>query len=135
MGKLDEAREMFAKDRFATDQCGAVIEEVVENYAKCSMKITDLHRNAVGGVMGGAIYTLADFAFAIASNFGQENACVSITGNATFLSGSRGTMLFAEANLLKKGKNNSFYEVKVYDDLDRQIAVIQFTGAHVPAKA
>ncbi len=135
MGKLDEAREMFLKDRFATEQCSAVIEEIGPNYAKCSMQIRDVHRNAYGGVMGGAIYTLADFAFAVASNFDQENATVSITGNATFLSGSRGSSLFAEARLLKDGKNNCFYEVNVYDDLDRQIAVVSFTGAHVPAKA
>ena len=66
---MDEARKMFAKDRFATEQTGAVIEEVAPNYAKCSMQIMDQHRNAYGGVMGGAIYTLADFAFAVASNF------------------------------------------------------------------
>ncbi len=131
MGKLEEVREMFAKDRFATEQTGAAIEEVAPHYARCSMKITDSHRNAYGGVMGGAIYTLADFAFAVASNFDQENATVSITGNAAFLSASRGSMLFAEAVLLKDGKNNCFYEVKVTDDLDKQIAVVNFTGAHV----
>lgn len=132
MEKLDEARKMFAKDRFATEQTGTVIEEIAPDYAKCSMKITDSHRNAYGGVMGGAIYTLADFAFAVASNFDKENACVSINGNASFLSGSRGSMLFAEAKLLKDGKNNCFYEVNVSDDLGREIAVVTFTGAHVP---
>lgn len=134
MDKLEQAREMFAKDRFATEQTGAVVEEVAPNHAKCSMKITEKHRNAYGSVMGGAIYTLADFAFAVASNFEQEKACVSINGNAVFLSASRGSTLYAEADLLKDGKNNCFYEVNVYDDLDRRIAVVTFTGAHIDAR-
>ena len=66
MTKLEEARQIFAADKYATDASGIVIEEVGENYAKCSMKLTDVHRNAFGGVMGGAIYTLADFTFAVA---------------------------------------------------------------------
>ena len=131
MTKLEEAREIFAKDLFATRQTGVVIEAVGENYAKCSMVITDNHRNAYGGVMGGAIYTLADYAFAVASNFEQENATVSITGNASFLSASRGSVLYAEAKLLKDGRNNCFYEVSVWDDLDKKIASVTFTGAHV----
>ena len=131
MTKLEEAREIFAKDLFATKQTGVVIEAVGENYAKCSMEITENHRNAYGGVMGGAIYTLADYAFAVASNFDQEKATVSITGNASFLSASRGSVLYAEAKLLKDGRNNCFYEVLVWDDLEKQIASVAFTGAHV----
>ena len=69
MGTIKEAREIFANDRYATVLSGAFIEEIGENYAKCSMKITADHRNAYGGIMGGSIYTLADFAFAVASNF------------------------------------------------------------------
>ena len=131
MTKLEEAREIFAKDLFATKQTGVVIEEVGENYAKCSMVITENHRNAYGGVMGGAIYTLADYAFAVASNFDQEAATVSITGNASFLSASKGSVLYAEAKLLKDGRNNCFYEVSVWDDTDKKIASVAFTGAHV----
>ena len=134
MTKLEEAREIFAKDLFATKQTGVVIEEVGENYAKCSMVITENHRNAYGGVMGGAIYTLADYAFAVASNFDQEAATVSITGNASFLSASKGSVLYAEAKLLKDGRNNCFYEVNVWDDTDKMIASVTFTGAHVPKK-
>ena len=55
MGTIEEAREIFANDRYATVLSGAYIEEIGENYAKCSMKITDDHRNAYGGVMGGSI--------------------------------------------------------------------------------
>ena len=52
-----ETVELFAKDRFATCN-GAVIDEVGEHYAKCSLKLEDIHRNAMGAVMGGVYFTL-----------------------------------------------------------------------------
>ena len=60
MTKLEEARLFFAKDRFATEN-GAVIDEIGEHYAICSMEITPHHQNAAGRVMGGAVFMLADF--------------------------------------------------------------------------
>lgn len=132
MGTLEEARKEFSKDLYATELSGAVIDEIGDNYAKCSMALTPKHKNAYGGIMGGAIYTLADFAFAVASNYGKECATVSLVGQANFMSATKGNKLFAEARLLKDGKRNSFFEVTVTDDLDKLIAVVSFTGAHVP---
>ena len=62
---IEEVREMFTHDRFATEN-GAVIDEIGDHYAKCSMQLTDKHKNALGAVMGGVPFTLADFAFAVA---------------------------------------------------------------------
>mgnify|MGYP003210662590 CR=1 FL=1 len=59
--------KLFENDRFATEN-GAVIEEVEEHYAQCSLKLGSRHRNAMGAVMGGVYFTLADFAFAVAGN-------------------------------------------------------------------
>ena len=53
---LEEAQELFKNDRFATTN-GAKIEEITDDHCICSMEITDNHRNALGGVMGGAIFT------------------------------------------------------------------------------
>ena len=131
MGKLEEARKEFAKDRYATVLSGIEIDEVGDHYAKCSMKITDDHRNAYGGIMGGAIYTLADFAFAVASNFDSDNLTVSLVGQASFMSMSRGSVLSGEARLIKDGRGHCFYDVEISDDLGKSIAVVSFTGAHI----
>ncbi|MBQ3905680.1 MAG: PaaI family thioesterase [Lachnospiraceae bacterium] len=131
MSKLEQAREIFAKDLYATKMSGIQIDEVGDHYSKCSMPLTENHRNAYGGIMGGCIYTLADFAFAVASNFDQENLTVSLVGQASFLNMSRGSILYAEAKLIKDGRTNAFYEINVYDDLGKDIAVVSFTGAHV----
>ena len=131
MSSLQEAREIFSKDKYATSASGIVIEEVLENYAKCSMKLTDIHRNAFGGVMGGAIYTLADFTFAVASNYGKDRLTASLTGQASFLSMSRGSVLYAESELIKDGRQNCFYQIRVYDNLGKDIATVSFTGVHI----
>ena len=131
MEKLEEARKIFSKDLYATKLSGAIIEEVGDNFAKCSMPLTENHKNAYGAVMGGAIYTLADFAFAVASNFEKDKATVSLVGQATFIAASKGNTLFAEAKLLKDGNRNCFYEVKVTDDTAKLIATVSFTGAHI----
>jgi acyl-CoA thioesterase len=134
LGTLEEAKNIFSKDLYATELSGIEIDEIGKDYAKCSMKLTEKHRNAYGGIMGGAIYTLADFAFAVASNYEKEQATVSLVGQATFMSATNGSILFAEARLLKDGKRNSFFEVTVSDDLKKTIAIVSFTGAHVPFK-
>ena len=60
---MEEARAYFSEDRFATEN-GITLDELDGEHAVTSMTLSPRHRNAFGGVMGGAIFTLADFAFA-----------------------------------------------------------------------
>lgn len=54
---LTEVRKMFEEDRFATEN-GAVIEEIGNLYAKCSIQLEQRHKNALEAVMGGASFML-----------------------------------------------------------------------------
>jgi len=130
MPTLEEARQFFSGDRFATDATGCEILKVSERYAKCVLPLDSRHYNAVGKVMGGVSYTLADFTFAVASNFHQP-ATVTITAQISYLGTVKGDRLYAESRLIKDGRRTCFYEVTVTDDLDNPIAVVNFTGAHV----
>ena len=72
---LEEVRKLFEADRFATEN-GAVIEEIGDHYARCSLMLTDSHRNAMGAVMGGTYFMLADFAFAVEyDSEGSDSDC------------------------------------------------------------
>ncbi len=127
MGKfktIEEAREYFSKDRFATEN-GMVLEELDENHAVCSLELSDRHRNAYGGVMGGAIFTLADFAFAALSN-DMENVTVAQQVSINYLSASKGTRLVARASYRKNGRSSCVVNVDVTDDVGRDVA--QFVG-------
>lgn len=120
----EEAWEHFKNDRFAATN-GIVIDEVGDDVCVCSMVITDNHRNALGAVMGGAIFTLADFAFAVASN-NRHDPTVGQQVTVNYLSGTRGSRLIARASCRKDGKTICVYNVDVSDDLGRDIA--QFIG-------
>jgi len=124
--KLKEIRERFSHDRFATVN-GAVIEEVAQGYAKCSMQLTDDHKNALGAVMGGAIFTLADFTFAVATNW-QEIAVVSLNASITFLGKAKGTTLIAEAKKVRSGRTTCYYTVEITDELGSQVAHMTSNG-------
>ena len=86
---LEELNDFFGHDRFA-EHAGCRIVEGSRDHAVCELDIQDHHRNALGNVMGGAIFTLADFALAIASNTGG-NPSVSVSSTIEYLSASKGT--------------------------------------------
>ncbi len=121
------ARETFANDRFATEAAGVIIEEAGDKVCRCSMKITPVHRNAAGGVMGGAIFTMADLTFAVAANFGGRMT-VSISSNISFVGPCKGDVLYSSARCIKSGRSTCFYEVEIVDDLGNKVAFVTFTG-------
>ena len=97
------------------------------------MEIRDTHRNAGGAVQGGAIFTLADFAFAVHSNLDMlQGAPVGVTVGQScgisFLKSSRGKRLFAESVCLSKGRTMSVYRISVRDDLGAPIAEMHGNG-------
>ena len=121
---LEEAREFFYKDKFAVNT-GITLDELTEETAVCSLDIIDDHKNAYGGVMGGVIFTLADFAFAVLSNqIHQLTVAQQVSIN--YLSAPKGDRLIAEATCRKSGRTSSIVIVNVSDDLGRDVA--QFVG-------
>lgn len=129
MKTLEEVRRIFKGDRFATEN-GAVIESIGDHSATCSLVITDSHRNAMGAVMGGTYFMLADFAFAVAANW-ENMGCVSLHSDISFLGTAKGEKLIAKAVCIKDGKSTACYRVDVTDDLGNLTATITTTGYHV----
>ena len=126
MKDIEEIREFFGHDRYAADT-GAYIEEVGEKYAKVSLLIDERHKNAVGGVMGGVYFTLADFAFAVASNW-EKPGTVSITSDISFIGVPKSKKVIAETELIKDGRSTCCYNVKVTDDLGTPLAAVKIVG-------
>ena len=119
--EIDEAREYFKKDLFATGN-GMVLDELFDDGCVCSMDIRPDHRNANGGIMGGVIFTLADFAFAaIVNNLHMPTVAQQVSIN--YLSAPKGTKLFARAKCVKDGRSTTVINVNVYDDAGRDVAL------------
>lgn len=123
---IEQIRETFAKDRFATEN-GAVIEAVGEHYARCSVELTERHFNAAGGVMGGVHFMLADFAFAVATNWNGMGV-VSLSSTINYLGTVKGKKLIAEAECVKEGRSTVYYRVVVIDDFGNRIAEVGING-------
>lgn len=127
---LEELEAEFNKDRFATIAAGCRIVEGDKGHAVCEMELTDRHRNGMDNVMGGAIFTLADFALAIASNVGQP-ATVSVSHSIDFFRATKGTKLIATARCDKEGRRLAFFTVDVVDDLGKDIAKMTAVSSRV----
>ncbi len=131
MNELEQAKEFFAADRYATEATGIEIVAVGEKYAKCKLQLQGRHENAMGHLMGGVPYTLADFVFAVATNHGTDIRTVTVSSTINYLSPARGDTLYAETRLLKDGKRTCFYEITITDNRDTTIAVVTTTGMHL----
>jgi acyl-CoA thioesterase len=123
---LEKFRIFFSADRWAA-AAGARIDSVREDLVECSMEIAEIHRNAGGSVQGGAIFTLADLAFAVHSN--MDMVCGADLGitvgqscSISYLKSSRGKRLTARSVCLSKGRSMSVYRISVSDDLGVPIA-------------
>ena len=113
---LEEVASYFANDQFATRAAGCTVVEASRGHAVCEMKLTEIHRNATGNVMGGAIFTLADFALAIACNI-------------EYFSATKGEKLIATCDVDKSGRRLGFYTIEITDDTGRRIAKMCATCA------
>lgn len=127
---LEEARRIFSADRYAVALTGIEIDAVGERYAKCSLRLDERHRNAYGHAMGGVIFTLADFVFAVATNFRQPTTVTSVA-QVSYLRAPKGRVLYGESCLLKDGRHTCFYEIRITDDLGTAVAAVSISGAHL----
>ena len=127
---LEETREFFKQDRYATVATGIVIDEIDNNYSKVSLKLQDHHKAAGDHIMGGVFYTIADFSFAVATNT-PDSLTVTMNGNASYYRQPKDDKLIATCRMQKEGKRFCFYESTVTDGLGNVCAKVAFNGAHI----
>jgi acyl-CoA thioesterase len=101
-------------DRFA-QLLGIEIVRVHPGYALVEMKIEDKHLNGINIVQGGAIFTLADYAFAVASN-ADGDTTVGINASISYFKAPAGRYIRAEARAESQGKKICGYRVEVKDE-------------------
>ena len=124
---LEEAKNIFYGDKYASQVTGVEILDADVGYSKVTLKLDERHMNAVGQVMGGVYFTIADYAFAIASNF-KQNPTVTQTSQIAFLAPVKGDTIFAEAMKIRSGRTTCFYKIIITDSTGEQIAYVTTTG-------
>ena len=126
MVEEQKLREFFVDDVFARS-IGVKIDEITESGVTCSLAVTPGHLNAGGAVQGGVIFTLADFAFAVAANH-EKLDTVSLVSQINYLGQARGDQLFVEARCDKSGRTTCLYTIRVTDQEGRLVAQVATTG-------
>jgi len=115
--------DFFKNDRFA-QHSGIELLEIGEGRAKAKMTIKDCHLNGVDVVHGGAIFTLADLAFAAASN-SHGTVAVAINASIWFVKAGRQGTLFAEAKEVSRNPKLATYSIRVTDDSGELVAIFE----------
>ncbi|WP_297098729.1 PaaI family thioesterase [uncultured Draconibacterium sp.] len=110
----------FGKDVFAANN-GIKLVEAEPGYAKSSMEIKPSHYNSVGIVHGGALFTLADFTFAVASNSHGRVALAIDAEISFFKATSSGTLTAVAKEISLNGKLGT-YLVEITNEANEHIA-------------
>ena len=121
---MEKLKEFFTEeDKFARHS-GIELVEVTPGQAKTAMKIEPYHLNGARTVHGGAIFTLADFAFAAASN-SHGSLAMGISTSVSFVKAATTGTLHAEAREQSRNHKLATYLVEVTDDGGELIALFQ----------
>ena len=78
---MQTLKEFLRTDRFASCT-GVELLEIKPGYARARMLVTERHLNGGGVCQGGALFTLADLAFAAVAN-SHRRLTLSVTANIT----------------------------------------------------
>jgi len=118
---METVRNFFKNDTFA-DHVGIELLEVSEGRAKAKMEIKEHHLNGINIAHGGAIFSLADLVFAVASN-SHKTIALGINASISYLKAATGGTLIAEAKEVSINPKLATYEVRVTDKHNDLIAI------------
>ncbi|NQE46142.1 hypothetical protein C5S31_08995 [ANME-1 cluster archaeon GoMg2] len=120
---MESIKRFFKNDKFGA-HVGIELLEVSVGSAKVKMEIKDYHLNSHKTVHGGAIFTLADLAFAVASN-SHGTIAASINANISYIKAATTGTLIAEAKEVAINPKLATYTIHVTDDAGDIIAIFQ----------
>jgi acyl-CoA thioesterase len=123
---MNTVRDYFKNDHFATGNRIELVE-ARPGYGKARMTIDQGHLNSVGTVQGGALFTLADLAFAGACN-GEGKLAVGMNMSISCLKAVRSGTLEAEAVEISRSRKISTCTVRVTDENQELVALFQGTA-------
>jgi acyl-CoA thioesterase len=121
---MKKIKQFFSTEDLFARHTGIELLEVGPGWSKASMKIEPFHFNAAKTVHGGAIFTLADFAFAVASN-SHGTLAMGINTSVSFVKAATKGTLYAEAKEQALNPKLASYIVHIIDDDNNVVAIFQ----------
>jgi len=121
---MQKIKDFFSTEDTFARHAGIELVDVGPGWAKASMKIEPFHFNGARTVHGGAIFTLADFAFAVASN-SHGTLAMGINTSVNFVKAALKGTLYAEAKEQSLNPRLASYSVMITDDSGDVVAIFQ----------
>jgi acyl-CoA thioesterase len=123
---LEAVRALMRADRFAATS-GVRLVELRDGYARTRMRLRPEHLNGARVVQGGAIFTLADLAFAAACN-SHGTLALALDVSITFARAASAGTLTAEAREVALSRKVSVVNVEVRDGKGELVAAFRGTA-------
>jgi len=122
---MEDLKKFVANDHFAR-HLGIEVLEYSEGKARAKMEIQRHHLNSAGTLHGGAIFSLADAVFSVASN-SHGTLAVAINVSISYFRAMRSGTLMAEAEEVSLNPRLATYLIRVEDEKGDAIALFQGT--------
>ena len=119
----DELKLFFAKDRLAKYMSMEIVD-CAPGSATIRMPIQEMHLNGFDAVHGGALFSLADFACAVASN-SHGSLAVLVNASIHCMRPSKGDHLVAVAREIGLTAKFGTYAIEVLDAMGARVAAFQ----------
>lgn len=125
--ELDKCKQFFEEQDHYAKHSGIEIVTFNPGYAKVQMPIRAFHLNGVKIVHGGAIFTLADYAFGIAVN-AHGQVAVGINASISYIKAVKSGVLTAEAKEVSLEARLGNYIINITNELGELVAVYHGTA-------
>jgi acyl-CoA thioesterase len=122
---MDALKKFVEKDQFAK-HLDIEMLEYGAGRAKARMEIKKRHLNSAGTAHGGAIFSLADAVFSVASN-SHGTLALAINVSISFFKAVRSGMLHAEGREVSFNPKLATYLIDVKDEQGNAVALFQGT--------
>lgn len=122
---MDDLKKFVDRDHFAK-HLGIEMLEYSKGRAKARMEIKSHHLNSAGMLHGGAIFSLADAVFSVASN-SHGTLAVAINVSISFFKAMKSGVLIAEGREVSFNPKLATYLIDVKDETGNAIALFQGT--------
>jgi len=121
---MADIKEFFTENDQFAKHCGIKLVEVSDGHARAGMDIRPHHLNGVSTIHGGALFTLADFAFAAACN-SHGTVAVAINCSIAYVMAVSAGTLYADARETSLGGRIATYTIDIMNEKGELVAIFQ----------
>lgn len=123
----EKQRERMLADKFICDLLGVELVEAGVGTARAELTLRPEHMNGVGVCQGGVLFSIADYAFAVACNYAEEPV-LGIEVSISYCKSVKTGKIIAEAKEIARSRSTAVAEIRVTDEAGTLLCVARGRG-------